>query len=74
MGSLKLKLVDLRLEPTVLFTNLGDFKLELLGLLLKPAVLLANSSKLSSSFTKFLGGLIPILLNLSLSSCRLYVI
>jgi len=46
-----LKLVDLRLEPTVLFTNTGDFKLELVGLLLEPAVLFANSGKLSSGFT-----------------------
>ena len=51
MGSLKLKLVDLRLEPTVLFTNLGDFKLELVGLLLELAVLFANSGKLSNGFT-----------------------
>ena len=63
MGSFKLKLVDLRLEPIVLFTNLGNFKLELVNLLLEPAVLFANLGKLASSFTQLFGGLVPILLN-----------
>jgi len=61
LGSFKLKLVDLRLEPTVLFTNFGNFKLELVDLLLKPAFLFANLGKLGSSFAQFFGGLVPIL-------------
>ena len=61
LGSFKLKLVDLCLEPIVLFTNLGNFKLKLVDLLLEPVVFFANLGKLGSSFAQFFGGLVPIL-------------
>jgi len=64
LGSFKLKLVDLCLEPTVLFVNLGNFKFELVDLLLEPTVLFTDLGKLGRCFAQFFDGLVPILFNL----------